>query len=183
MKKIIFLSELNLALSPLTRAEISEDTVREYAEAYKGKEKFPEPILYQVGNDYIVGDGMHRINAMRLAGIKAATFEVRAADREFAIKFALQSNVHHGLRRTGADKRQCATTAIKEFPAYSNREIANICVVSDDLVGDVRKEMEVVGEIEKRTKVIDRSGRSQSATKAKSGVVSDTRKPENKGKN
>ena len=182
MNKIIFLADIDLSLAPKTRAEICPETVSDYASAYKRKEKLPMPVLYQVGGKYITADGVHRINALKAAGVKAATFEVRNADREHAIIFALQANIHHGLRRTNADKRQCVETAIMEFPDKSLREIAEICSVSDSLVKEVRSGMECVKKVESRTTVTDKKGVAQPAVKTKDGARTRTINDENKGK-
>ena len=165
--KIVFLADIDLSKSPKTRYEISDDTVLQYAAAYNRKEKLPFPVLFDVDGEYMVGDGVHRISALKLNKTKASTFNVVIGNRMEAITYALQANVQHGLRRSVADRRQCAVTALTLFPKLSNVAISKMCFVGDDLVGDVRKEMESRGMIQKSDVRIDAKGSERPSTTKK----------------
>lgn len=169
MRKTIFLADIDLKTSFKTRHHICDETVKDYAAAYKSKDKLPEPVLFEVDGDYLIADGYHRISALKANGVKVSTFEVKVGTMQEALKFALSCNTHHGLKRTGADKRQCVETAVKAFPSSSNNQIAEMCSVGDDLVKSVRVEMEQSGKVKPVKERIDTQGRKQSATKPRSG--------------
>jgi hypothetical protein len=167
MKKIVFIDQLDLTLSPQTRHEINHDAVEEYSAAYKAKEKLPDPVVFLVGKVHLIADGFHRVSAMKQNGMKAATFEVKTGTREDAVTYALQSNINHGLRRTNADKRVCVQTALIEFPSKSDLSISEVCKVSDNLVKAVRKELESSGKVPKVERRVGKDGKEQPAAKPK----------------
>ena len=127
------------------RAAIDTPTVNEYEDALlaaDGNWPFPPVIAYYDGSAYWLADGFHRIAAARLAQTRTnAPTDVRAGTRRDAILYAAGANASHGLRRTQADKRRSVETLLRdeEWRKWSDREIARICHVSADLVGDVRK--------------------------------------------
>lgn len=132
--------------SPKVRDEVRKDTVQEYAENYEALVKMPEPVLFEVEKDhYLIGDGWHRIAAMHSLGDKGAQswiFDVQKGSYEDCLVFALQANLRHGVRRSNADKRQCAITAVQQFYEKSNEAIASVAGVGPTLVMEVRSEME-----------------------------------------
>jgi hypothetical protein len=123
-----------------SRAEISTDTVSDYAERMDAGDCFPPVILFFDGTDYFLADGFHRLNAAALRAEEQDTIEadVRQGTRLDAVMFALRANDQHGLRRTNADKRHCVGIALTEFAGMSDRGIAEMCGVSAMLVGSVR---------------------------------------------
>lgn len=132
--------------SPRVRDEVRRDVVEEYAEAYTALAKLPEPVLFEVEKDhYLIGDGWHRIAAMRSVEGKHADswiFEVQKGNYEDCLIYALQANLRHGVRRSNADKRQCAVSAVGQFYEKSNESIATIAGVGPTLVMEVRAELE-----------------------------------------
>lgn len=169
MNKIVFLKEINIEGSPHVRQCYRADIVSEYAERYKlgKKHGMPLPTLFKVGKDLLIGDGWHRINAMQEAGLKAGTFDVITGTYEDCVKFALGSNTVHGLRRTNADKRQCAILAVTKFPKQSNNALAEMCDVSDMLIAEVRKELENSGKVEVVKTRVGADGREQKTDRTK----------------
>jgi hypothetical protein len=126
-----------------SRAEISTETVSDYAERMDAGDCFPPVILFFDGSDYFLADGFHRLNAAALRAKEQDTIEadVRQGTRLDAVMFALRANDQQwGLRRTNADKRHCAKLALTEFAKFSDRQIAEMCGVSPMLVASVRKE-------------------------------------------
>lgn len=151
MIKVVLLKNIDKAKSPQVRSEIRNDVAEEYSERYKlGKEHgMPPPILYKVGSDYLIADGWHRITAMEMVGIKSELFDVCEGTAEACLIRALKANSSHGLRRTNADKRASAMLAIKKFPNQSNASLADMCGVGDDLIAEIRKQLETKGEVKK----------------------------------
>ncbi len=140
MTKKIKLSDIVTDAGTQVRAGLNEATVTEYAEALADGAKFPPVIVFHDGDRYIAADGFHRIHAAIRNGATQIECDVRKGNKSDALKFALGCNAHHGLRRTNADKRHAVGMALKEFPKLSDRALAEICIVSDHFVGDIRRE-------------------------------------------
>ncbi len=133
-------SEIVTDAGTQVRAGLNETTVADYAEALAAGAKFPPVVVFHDGNRHIAADGFHRIEAVRRIGATQIECDVRKGCKADALKFALGCNAHHGLRRTNADKRHAVGMALKEFPKLSDRALAEICIVSDHFVGDIRRE-------------------------------------------
>jgi hypothetical protein len=114
--------------------------VAEYVEAMEAGEKFPPIVVYHDGTEYFCADGFHRILAAQRSNRKVIAAEVTKGTRQDALIYALGANRTNGLRRTNADKRHCVEIALKEFPDWSNRRIADACGVSDPTVAAIREE-------------------------------------------
>ena len=144
MTKKLKLSEIVTDAGTQVRAGLNEATVADYAEALAAGGKFPPVIVFLDGNRHIAADGFHRIEAVRRIGATQIECDIRRGSKVDALKFALGCNAHHGLRRTNADKRHAVAMAFKEFPKLSDRALAEMCVVSDTFVGDIRRESTAV---------------------------------------
>ena len=131
------------------RSEISEATVEEYGQSARAKDKLPPLTVYDTKDGLLLADGFHRYFGFERQGIKEYECDVIKGTREDAIKFALGCNTKHGLRRSNADKRHAVLIALKEFPQLSSRAIATLCLVSNMLVDEIRKEVEEKTEREK----------------------------------
>lgn len=121
------------------RHEINDSVVDEYGEAAKAGAEFPPLIVFKVGKEYLLADGFHRIYGFERFGIKEWECDIREGTREDALKFALGCNTEHGYRRTNLDKQNAVKIALKEWPALSDRLIAEICHVSHPMVAPIRK--------------------------------------------
>lgn len=141
MTKKIKLSEIVTDAGTQVRASLNEATVADYAEALADGAEFPPVIVFHDGSRYIAADGFHRIHAAIKNGARVTECDVRKGSKADALMFALGCNAHHGLRRTNADKRHAVGMALKEFPKLSDRALAEICIVSDHFVGDIRREL------------------------------------------
>jgi hypothetical protein len=53
----------------------------------------------------------------------------------------LSANAENGLRRTNDDKRKAVEIACKEFPAWADRKVAEMCQVSHPFVAKIRKSL------------------------------------------
>jgi len=123
-----------------SRAQISEETVSEYAEAMHGGDQFPPITVFHDGVDYYLADGFHRLHALKRLGKTSITANVESGTLRDAILFSLSANNNHGLRRSNADKRKCVETLLDDFEwqSMSTREIAGLCCVSGQLVEAVK---------------------------------------------
>jgi len=123
-----------------SRAQISEETVSEYAEAMHGGDQFPPITVFHDGVDYYLADGFHRLHALKRLGKTSIAANVESGTLRDAILFSLSANNNHGLRRSNADKRKCVETLLDDFEwqAMSTREIASLCCVSGQLVEAVK---------------------------------------------
>lgn len=137
------------------RAGLNEATVQEYYDTLYTQERvtawpFPPIVVFHDGQDNWLGDGFHRLEAVKrlLKGnqVHEIPADIRAGTRRDAILHAAGANANHGLRRSQADKRRSVETLLRdeEWRQLSDREIARSCNVSADLVGTVRKELAAV---------------------------------------
>ena len=127
------------------RADISQETVREYAEYMQAGTVLPPVDVFFDGAAYWLADGFHRYWAARKIDRAAVTATVHLGTVRDAVLFSVSANVGHGLQRTNADKRKSTLTLLRdeEWAKWSDREIAGQCCVSKDLVGDVRRSLSV----------------------------------------
>ena len=90
-----------------TRLLLSAETVEDYADAMRGKAKFPPVTVFaDADSDTLwLADGFHRVAAAEATGYKHVKADVRPGTFADALKFALGANANHGLRRSNADKR------------------------------------------------------------------------------
>jgi hypothetical protein len=160
--KLIAIKDINFEGSPHCRYELNVDAVNEYCAAYALEEKLPPPTLYKTHKlGLVVCDGMHRLTAMQMAGIKQCLCNVVVGELESCFGAAVRENLHHGVRRTNADKRQCVETAIHLYPELADLKIAEICHVSHSTVAEVRKLLETSGTITKRETIKTSDGKSR----------------------
>lgn len=122
------------------RAELNQDTVAEYTEAFKAGAEFPPVVLFFDGSSHWLVDGYHRYFAAKAAGLKTIYEKVTPGTQRDAILFSLGANATHGLRRTNADKRKAVQTLLDdpEWSAWSDREIARQCGVTHPFVANMR---------------------------------------------
>ena len=126
-----------------SRAQISEETVTDYAEAMQDGDQFPAITVFYDGVEYYLADGFHRLHAVRRLGKTSIQANVEQGTLRDAILFSLGANANHGLRRTNADKRKCVMTLLEDFEwqSLTNSEIAQYCHVSPQLVAAVKAEL------------------------------------------
>jgi hypothetical protein len=170
MKKLIFLADIDFDASPVVRAQVHTDAIADYAEAYKSKAQMPLPVLFQANGDkhLLVGDGRHRLEALRSIGKKAMECDVKSGSAEDAFRYALSANGNHGIRRTNADKRLCVELASRCWPELSTKEMATICAVSEGFVNSIRRQdMPEKGENEPAKEPASDSGSNASASQNK----------------
>lgn len=124
-----------------SREELNQETVAEYAEAYKAGASFPPVIVFFDGVDRWLADGFHRYFGAKAAGVAQIYEEVIPGTKREAVLYSLKANATHGLKRSNADKRKAVQTLLAdpEWAAWSDRKIAEVCGVGAPFVGDVRR--------------------------------------------
>jgi hypothetical protein len=160
----VALSAIDFDPTVQVRAEINMTTVRDYAECMEAGDRFPALDLFIDGERYWIGDGWHRALALKENGTVTCRANVHEGGRLGAIKFALQANTKHGLRRTHADMWKAIRVALKEFPNLSDRQLGEMCGVDHETVAGQRPHVAESATSPTRT---DTLGRQQPATKPK----------------
>jgi len=80
-----------------------------------------------------LADGFHRLQAAKQAGRDSIATTIHPGGQREALLHALSANDTHGYRRTDADRRHAIELMLAdpEWQAWSNREIARQCRVSE----------------------------------------------------
>jgi hypothetical protein len=122
------------------RFEPSEETIFRYSLCLAKGDNFPPIDVFDLGMNYLLADGGHRLEAYRLECIDKIWARVHPGGRSEALIFAAGSNVKHGLLRTNRDKHRVVENVLKhpDLGKMSNNKIAEICAVSQPFVGRVR---------------------------------------------
>lgn len=131
------------ALQP--RVSLSTDAISDYHDVIFEGGELPPMDVFQVGDDYLLVDGFHRISAYRKLGIIEVPVNVHTGTREDAIRFAIGANRAHGLRRSNPDKRRAVEMAFglmaENKANWTDTYIGEMAGVSSMFVGNVRKEL------------------------------------------
>lgn len=123
-----------------SRSSIDRGVVSDYAEAVRDGATFPPITVFFDGSSYWLADGFHRYEAYSAAQIYDVPADIRQGTQRDAILFSVGANASHGLRRTNDDKRRAVLTLLNdpEWAAWSDREIARACGVSNRFVSNLR---------------------------------------------
>lgn len=155
-------NEIDINNSPQTRIKLDAETIETYGELWDDTDNWPfreKIVLFNVGENedgsrrLICSDGFHRYFAA-VSRDKSVLANVRNGTMQEAIDYALKANHEHGLKRSRMDKRNAVDMALKMecHKDLSNRELANLCGVSKDLVADVKRCAELDKEARKEKK-------------------------------
>lgn len=126
------------------RAELNQSRVEELAELLKEGHVFKDSIVvFYDGAEYWLGDGFHRVEATKLAGLATIDADVRSGTREDAIEHACGANATHGLPRKNEDKRNAVRTllGLPKWQSQTQEQIARQCGVSQRFVSTILREM------------------------------------------
>lgn len=147
-----YMNTMNLPLDSIrtdteTQMRVAENsgTVGEYVEALERGCEFPAVTVFQVGDEYILVDGFHRMAAYRKRGLDTIQCIVKQGTLDDAREFACCANQDHGLRRTSADKRNAVERffAIPGRDVLTNSEVARRLGVTVPFVQKVREKLGV----------------------------------------
>src|SRR5262249_8268436 len=125
-------------------------------------------------------NGCHRVQAAQQAGRDSLAATIHPGGQREALLHALGANDTHGYRRTDMDRRHAIELMLAdpEWQAWSNREIARQCRVSEFLVRTVRQELVPPQETEappERTRKVTRGGRQFTMRTERIGAATRTR--------
>ena len=127
------------------RVLMDKSVIKDYSEAMlQDNSDFPPIVLFKdIDNNYWLADGFHRLEAMKLNGLKKAICIIKKGDLRDAILYSLSANATHGLRRTNEDKRNAVLVLLQdeEWKKYSAVKIAKLAGVNDKTVGNIKREM------------------------------------------
>lgn len=140
---MLALAEIRTDGGTQSRAELSRDTISDYAEVFTSGAAMPPVIVFYDGDSYWLADGFHRCNGARAAGLTEILADVRQGSRRDAVLFSVGANDTHGLRRTNADKRRAVLLLLNdaEWSGKSDRWIAEKCGVSPQTVSNHREQL------------------------------------------
>ncbi len=137
------------------RLETNAESVTEYADAMKRGAVFPPVRLVaaKTKGRYLIADGWHRVLAAKEAKRKTIDAHVLPTlagltPLESAFRYALRSNVDHGLRLSPGDQRHKVRRALAECPeiaTLSDRKAARELEVSHQTVSRARNELVAEG--------------------------------------
>jgi hypothetical protein len=122
------------------REAIDPEVVKDYSTAMVEGATFPPVVVYHDGTDYWLADGFHRVRAAEDAGFMDIDAQILMGGQRNAVMFSVGANDMHGLRRTNADKRRAVMRMLEdaEWSAWSDKQIANACKVSQPFVSSIR---------------------------------------------
>lgn len=137
-------------LTKSTHVQVREDqdpeTVTRYAAAYLEAENMPPVVVFEEkrkdADDRVwLADGHHRVAGAKKAKLAVINAIVKKGDRRAALLYALRANHQNGLPLTNADKHRSVSLMLadEEWRAWSDRSIAQACLVGANLVGKIRK--------------------------------------------
>ena len=140
---MIELSKIRIDGGTQTREKLNQATVKEYIEAINAGATFPPVTLFFDGSAYWLADGFHRYFAAKKAGKKQIHEDITPGTQRDAVLHSLGANTAHGLPRSNKDKQRAVETLLNdpEWSAWSNRAIAEKCVVSHGYVNTLRDKM------------------------------------------
>ena len=123
-----------------TRVALNEPAVAEYADALREGVKLPPVVVFFDGSAHWLADGFHRFHAHKAARKASINVDIKPGTRRDAVLYSVGANSTHGLRRTNEDKRRAVKTMLEdsEWSAWSDREIARQCGVSNTFVSNLR---------------------------------------------
>lgn len=138
------------------RAKMSEDVIREYADALKEGAKFPPVTVFHDGENYWLADGFNRYFAHKSILRTNIDIDIKVGTKLDAKLYALGANDSHGQRRSNQDKRNAVLMALNEpaWKGWSAREIANHCAVTHTFVNNVKNSLETVSTSPKPKKTL-----------------------------
>ncbi|MGK8487794.1 ParB/RepB/Spo0J family partition protein [Nocardia asiatica] len=95
------------------------------------------PISVHYGTKRVI-DGMHRVAAARLGGLRTVRAQFLFGDLDDAFLWAVRANVTHGLPLSATDRRAAAARIIRTHPELSDRKIAGLAGLAPATIGSLR---------------------------------------------
>lgn len=138
------LASIKLDPQAQPRDHMNRDKIGEYAEAMMLGDEFPPLVVFWDGDTYWLADGFHRLHAAHGCELTEYPCTVHEGTLRDAILFSVGANAQHGYARSNDDKRRSVRRLLHdpEWSAWSDREIARRCRVSDRFVNKLRADIE-----------------------------------------
>lgn len=137
------LNEIVIDKDTQSRDLISEDVVKDYADAMERGDKFPPIVLFHDGLYYYLVDGYHRYFAYLKTGATEVDVIVHKGTRRDTEVFSWGVNDKHGQPRSNSTKRLIVMKALDdiEYQDKSDRELAEVLKLSHTFISNIRKEL------------------------------------------
>lgn len=138
------------------RARMSEDTIRNYADAMKDGVDFPPVVVFHDGKDYWLADGFNRYYAHQSINRTEIEADVRRGNILDAKLFACGANATHGQPRSHEDKRNAVMMVLNEpiWKNMSERDVAKACNVSQSLVSTMKRSLTLEFKLKDKNKPV-----------------------------
>ena len=88
--------------------------------------------------DQLVVDGIHRVTAARLLGLRWIEVEWFDGDPDDALLEFVRRNASHGLPLTLRERKRVASRLLCTHPDWSDRRLAGLCAISPKTVATLR---------------------------------------------
>ena len=125
------------------RAAINLQHVKLLEEQMEDGQQLEPVIVFYDGESYWLADGFHRWHAHRNHEEEVIACVIHQGSRRDAVLYSVGANSDHkpALPRSQFDKRRAVMTLLNdpEWSAWSDREIARLCKVSDRTVNRLRQ--------------------------------------------
>lgn len=177
---MIEISRIRIDGGTQPRAELNQETVAEYRDAYLAGATMPPVTLFFDGAHYWLADGFHRFFAAKEAGKEQIVEDVIPGTVRDAILYSLSANSRHGLKRSNADKRRAVEMLLSdaEWSKWSSREIAKACAVSHEFVSQLRESyLSTLTDSKPATVTVQRNGTTYEQNVENIGKTNDELKP------
>lgn len=143
------IDELTIDSNIQPREKLSAATIADYAEIYReSPEVLPALTAFNDGTHNLITRGFHRHHGAVIAKITHLRVQLYRGTYQEAMVDAMADNREHGLRYSKADKRKMVRTVLQDtaFAHYSNEQIAEVCGVGRNMVGQVKTLMKKAAE-------------------------------------
>lgn len=156
------ISKINTDGGTQIRESLDADALASYKATYEAGGKIPPIVVFGTGDAWWIGDGFHRVEAAKQAGLTEIEAKTKEGGQRQALWHAMGANHEPGVRYTTKDKQRAVERALRdaEWVKLSDRAIARHCHVSDHAVGNLRKSLEASAKISQiKTRTITRGGK------------------------
>jgi hypothetical protein len=126
------------------------------------------PAILVRRSDSTLIDGAHRLAAARRLGMTSIEVEFfEGSEHDGFVEF-VRRNVSQGLALTLGERKRAAILVLRTHPAWSDRRVGELCVMSPKTVGRLRAN---IGQVEGRPAVTARLGRDNRLRPFRQGSV------------
>jgi hypothetical protein len=166
------------------RAEISQETVDDYALAMENGDKFPPVTVFNDGVFHYLADGFHRYFGYKANGLTSIEAIVHTGTLREAQFYAWKANNKHGNRLKAEDIRAILRIMLVDevYSKWSNNHIAKELGISSMTVGRVRVAMQEEAKTPAQTSVtyVDKHGNTTTMKTDKKKKKATTKAPTTK---